>query len=465
MGEDENSIAKSDSVELVIEALQSGSAERIQAIADEVHPGDVEVAFERLDDAVRSEVLAQLPSELLAEWADYLPAADVGRRLITLPPLEQREVLDSLSDDELVDLLQEIEEESRPQFIELLPEDKRLVSEDLMRYPEATAGGRMTKAMATIIEGLTVKEALDELEVLRDEAEILSRIFVLDGDGRIQGIVRLRDLAFSTWDTPVTELMNEDLMAIGAMQDQEEAALMIARYDLMALPVVDVENRLLGVITHDDALEILEQENTEDMEKISGIGGDHGEQAYLQTSVLSHLKRRFGWVLALAFLALISGWVLHAYEEILTSYFILAIYLPMVVAAGGNTGGQSATMVIRAMALGEFDTREFGRVIWKEARVGILMGSLLAVCVALQIQFLLPAKLIPETISTLTVALVVGASLVAQVFTSTLVGAMLPVGAKMARLDPAVVASPAITTLVDVSGCIIYFSIAQLAFH
>lgn len=465
MVEEENSIVKPDNVELVIEALQSGSTERIQAVATVVHPGDVEVAFERLDDAVRSEVLAQLPSELLAEWADYLPAADVERRLSTLPRIEQREVLDSLSDDELVDLLQEMEEEDRPQFIELLAEDKRLVSEDLMRYPEETAGGRMTMAMAAISAGLSVKAALDELEVLRDEAEILSRIFVLDSDRRIQGIVRLRDLAFSTWDTPVTELMSEDVMTIGAMADQEEAAQMIARYDLMALPVVDGENRLLGVITHDDALEILEQENTEDMEKISGIGGDHGEQAYLQTSVITHFKRRFGWVLVLAFLALISGWVMHAYEDVLTTYFVLAIYLPMVVAAGGNTGGQAATMVIRAMALGELDTREFRRVIWKEARVGILMGSLLAVCVVLQIQFLLPARLIPETISTLAVGLVVGVSLVAQVFTSTLVGAMLPVGAKLARLDPAVVASPAITTLVDVSGCIIYFSIAQMVFR
>jgi magnesium transporter len=464
MVEDENSIVKPDNVELVIEALQSGSTERIQAVADVVHPGDVEVAFERLDDAVRSEVLAQLPSDLLAEWADYLHAADVERRLSTLPKMEQREVLNSLSDDELVDLLQEMEEEDRPQFIELLAEDKRLVSEDLMRFPEETAGGRMTMAMATISEGRTVKGALDELEVLRDEAEILSRIFVLDSDRRIQGIVRLRDLAFSTWDTPVTELMSDDVMTIEAMEDQEEAAQMIARYDLMALPVVDNENRLLGVITHDDALEILEQENTEDMEKISGIGGDHGEQAYLQTSVITHFKRRFGWVLALAFLALISGWVMHAYEEVLTTYFVLAIYLPMVVAAGGNTGGQAATMVIRAMALGEFDTQEFGRVIWKEARVGIIMGSLLALCVVFQIQFLLPSRLIPETLSTLSVGLVVGFSLVAQVFTSTLLGAMLPVGARLARLDPAVVASPAITTLVDVSGCIIYFSIAQTVF-
>ena len=145
---------------------------------------------------------------------------------------------------------------------------------------------------------------------------------------------------------------------------------MIARYDLVALPVVDDENRLVGVITHDDALEILEEESTEDMEKISGIGGERGDFAYLQMSVFSHFKRRAGWVVILAFLALTSGWVLLKYEDVLTAVFLLALYLPMVVAAGGNTGAQSATMVIRAMSLGELDTREFGRVVWKESRIG-----------------------------------------------------------------------------------------------
>lgn len=465
MAEQELEVEKSDDVELVIEALQSGDVEKIQALAGKVHPGDVEVAFERLEDVSRDEVLATLPSELLGEWADYLPAADVERRLNTLPKGEQREVLDSLSDDELVDLLQEIEEEDRPQYIELLPEEKRQISEDLMQYPEETAGGRMTMAMATIEEGLTVKSALDELRGFSEEAETLSRIFVVDKDRKIVGMVRLRDLAFSTWDTPIPDLMESGIIAIGAMEDQEEAAQMIARYDLMVLPVVDEEKRIVGVITHDDALEILEQESTEDMEKISGIGGDHGEQAYLQTAVWTHIKRRFGWVLVLAFLALISGWVLHAYEDVLKAFFVLAIYMPMVVAAGGNTGGQSATMVIRAMSLGELDTREFGRVVWKEGRVGLLLGGLLGLIVALQIQFLLPPGLLDEGVSAFNVALVVGVSIVAQVFTSTLVGAILPLGAKKVNLDPAVVASPAITTLVDVSGCVIYFSLAQLVLY
>lgn len=469
MADRESRIQQPVEVESILAALESGSRDQILEIAELALPGDVEQAFERLDDKDREEVLESLPVEVLTAWADNLPASDVEHRLNTLPKVEQREVLDSLSDDELVDLLQEIEEEDRPQYIELLPEEKRQVSEDLMQYPEETAGGRMTMAMATIPDGLTVKQALAELEAVREEAEVLNRIYVVDDDRRILGKVRMRDLAFATWDTPIRELMDEDQLSIGAMEDQEEAANMIARYDLLALPVVDEQDRLLGVITHDDAIEILEEESTEDMEKISGIGGDRGEHAYLQMPVLSHFRRRFGWVLILAFLALTSGWVLLRFEDVLTGYYLLALYFPMVVAAGGNTGAQSATMVIRAMSLGELDTREFGRVLWKESRIGIMLGAVLGLCVAIQVYFLLPGFLLPESLNLgdmnmVKVAFVVACALTIQIFSSTLIGALLPILARMMRLDPAVVASPAITTIVDVSGALIYFTIAKSLF-
>jgi magnesium transporter len=463
MGDSELTGQQEVDVESILDALLSLTPERISEIAQIAHPGDVEVAFERLDDSEREDVLACLPSEVLSAWVDYLPAGDVEKRLNTLPITEQREVLEALSDDELVDFLQDIEAEERPQYIELLGEEKRQISEDLMRYPEETAGGRMTVAMATIREDLTVKDALEALKAIRDEAELLSRIYVLDENRHILGKVRLRDLAFSTWDTPIRELMDSDQSSINVHADQEEAAQMIARYDLMALPVVDDEGRLLGVITHDDALEILEEESTEDMERISGIGGQ-GDLAYLQTQPFTHFKRRFGWILALAFLALSSGFVIHSFQSVLTAHYILALYLPMVVAAGGNTGAQSATMVVRAMSLGEVGTREFWRVISKEARVGLMLGTLLGICVSLQINFLLPQAFVDGTVGQFKIGLVVGLSLMAQVLTSTLIGAALPIAAKKANLDPAVVASPAITTFVDMSGSIIYFSLAGWLF-
>ena len=448
----------------IVDVLKSLDSGAILRISREARPGDVEQAFERLEDEDREEVLNALPAEVLSEWADYLPASDVEVSLHKLSKPDQREVLDSLSDDELVDFLQEVEEVDRPQYIELLPEGKRQVSEDLLQYPEHTAGGRMTMAMATLSEDVTVKQALDQLEEIKEEAELLSRIYVVDSDRKIKGQVRLRDLAFSEWNTPIEALMEKDQISIPATADQEEAANMISRYDLLALPVVDENECLLGVITHDDAIEILEEESTEDIERTAGIGGERGDLAYLQTPVWTHWKRRFGWVLVLAFLALSSGWVMHMYENVVKAFYILVLYLPMVVAAGGNTGAQSATMVIRSMSLGELGPSEFWRVVWKEGRIGILLGGMLGLCVALQIRFLLPESLTPEGISLLKVAAVVGISLTAQVFTSTLIGSSLPILARMAKLDPAVVASPAITTVVDVSGSIIYFTLASILF-
>ncbi len=462
-GDEQKSHGQVD-IETIIDALTSRSRDQIAAIYEKAHPADVEQAFERLEEDEREEILNALPAEVLSEWADYLPPADVEMRLGSMTKPEQKEVLEGLSDDELVDFLQEVEEEDRPKFIELLPEEKRQTSAELLQYPENTAGGRMTKAMATISENISVKEALNELEEVKENIELLSRIFVVDNERRLRGYVRLRDLAFTAWDTPIKDILGSEHFSVRAMEDQEEAANMMARYDLLALPVVDDANRLLGVITHDDAFEILEEESTEDIEKSSGIGGDRGDLAYLQTSVWIHLRRRFGWVLILAFLALASGWVLLKNEDVLKAYYILALYMPMVVAAGGNTGAQSATMVIRAMSLGELGPTEFWRVVWKEFRVGIFLGGLLGIFVALQIQFLLPARIIPDGVSLMQVAYVVGLALTAQVLTSTLTGATLPILARMAKLDPAVVASPAITTLVDVSGSLIYFSLARTLF-
>ena len=376
--------------EEILDALRSGSAERIAELYRDAHPGDIEQAFERLPETEKMGVLASLPADVLGEWSDYLTPSELESFLQIAEEPKQKETLDSLSDDELVDFLQEVEPEERDQYINLLGDEKRQVSEELLQYPEESAGGRMTTMMASVKVGITVKDALDQLQEIKEEAELLSRIYAVDEQNRLVGRIRLRDLAFAKWDTPVSDFMVRDQLSISASADQEEAANMIARYDLMALPVVDAENRLLGLITHDDAIEILEEESTEDIERQSGIGGDRGDLAYLQTPVIAHFKRRFGWVLVLAFLALLSGWVLLRYEDILKSFYILALYWPMVVAAGGNTGAQSATMVIRSMALGELGPPEFLRVIWKELRVGALLGTLLGICVALQVRFLLP---------------------------------------------------------------------------
>lgn len=450
------------SPEAILEAVRSGNPGEVVAICRLAHPGDIEVAIEQLDESDQEAFLEALPLDLITELSDYLPSAALESRMRALPEAEKREVLESLSDDELVDLLQEVPEEEREEIIDLLPEDMQEVSQDLLQFPENSAGGRMTTAIAEIKASMTIREALALLAGQQEDTEILSRIYVVDDAGRLLGKTRLRDLAFNPRSKLVREIMDGDQISIDARADQERAAQMIARYDLVALPVVDAERRLLGVITHDDALDILQEEHTEDLELASGISGERGDFSYLQTPVVTHLRRRFLWVLGMALLGLISGTVLHDQGDVFKAHYVLALYLPMVVAAGGNTGSQAATMVIRAMSLGELGPRTFLGVVLKEMRIGLLLGGLLGLCIALQIRFLLPSSLAGEAgASLLHIAAVVGLALTAQVTTSTVTGASLPLAARAIRLDPAVVASPAITTLVDVTGMILYFSLAR----
>jgi len=252
-------------------------------------------------------------------------------------------------------------------------------------------------------------------------------------------------------------------ITILATADQEEAAQLFSKYDMTVLPVVDEYGRLLGIITHDDVLEILEEESTEDIEKMSGIAGDQSEETYLNTPILTHFKRRFPWLFGLALLAISSGYVMIMFEDVLSSVFLLALYLPMVVAAGGNTGGQAATMVIRAMSLGELEQGATSKVIIKELSLGIMLGLIMGVSIAAVTLFILPVfhPEIPSGISLSTFALSVSLSLTIQITVSTLTGAILPIGARAIKLDPAVVAAPAITTLVDIFGMVIYFSAAR----
>ena len=439
--------------------LETGSPEELQHLFADVHPADLAEALEELEDERFDEVLKLMPPEIFGELVEHMPATDAVEHLEKADEEFRKEALSNLADDELVDLLQEIPEEERDEFVGLLSDDAQAMSRKLMAFPEESAGGRMTADIATLPETITVREAIEKLADLKETTEMLSRIYVVDERGRLQGKLRLRDLTFNPRDKRIREIMDDDLLSVDAFTDQEEAARMIQRYDLLALPVVNAEQQLLGVVTHDDAMEILEEEVSEDIEKLHGIQASDPDTTYLRISVWGHFRLRFAWVVTMAFLAIASGFVLYRFEHVLSDVAMLALYIPMVVAAGGNTGSQSATMVIRAMSLGEFGPKDFAAVIWKETRVGMMLGALVGVAIFVQIQVIQFGAL-PETISLLWVALTVSLSLMVQITSSTLLGASLPLLARLIRADPAAVASPVITTVVDVTGMLIFFLLA-----
>jgi len=451
-------------VEALESAIQNRDAEAFRTSAEGLHYADLASVFQNLDnDEARGFFTQHISLDSFPNILAELPDALIEETLERFDQSAQREILGKLVDDDRTDILQDVSSEARKRYLAMLKPEQQETTRSLMRYEEDTAGGRMTTHAARIRLGATVKEALEVLREYKDSAESLARIYVVDEDGRLRGKIRLRELAFNSWDTLVEDIMDQADLFILASTDQEEAAQMFTKYDMTLLPVVDEYDHLLGVITHDDVLEIIEEESTEDIEKMSGIAGEQSEQTYLNTSVATHFKRRFPWLLVLALLAISSGYVMLRFEHMLSSIYLLALYLPMVVAAGGNTGGQAATMVIRAMSLGELEAGSTAKVITKELFLGIFLGATLGCCIALITLFVLPIfnPPLPENIAISTFALAVSVALGAQITTSTLSGALLPLGARAIKLDPAVVAAPAITTLVDISGMVIYFTAAQ----
>jgi magnesium transporter len=443
----------------LMRALDASDASALLAVAEEAHYADLAAVYEDLDDEKRDLLLKTIGPEIATDVIAELPYPLIEEALNHFKPAQLRVLLGNLSDDDRVDVFQVVSEEAQVRFFSLLgPRDKEL-TRSLLKYEEDTAGGRMTTSIGRITADMTVKQAITVLRRDRDDAETLARIFVVDEQGRLAGKVRLRDLAFSTWDTPVHDIMEPADEFVLASADQEEAARTLSKYDLIVLPVVDEFHHLLGVLTYDDALEILQEESTEDIEKLAAIGGEQSEVSYLNTSVGLHFRRRVSWLIGLAFVSIITGYVMYRFSHLLEQASVLSLFLPMVVAAGGNSGGQAATMVIRAMALGEINPGNTLRIAWKEARTGLFLGLSLGIAIAAFITLILP-HLQPHTQAHFDfphLALAVAAAITLQVLSATVLGALLPLGARAIKLDPAVVSSPSLASTVDISGMLIYF--------
>jgi magnesium transporter len=442
-----------------IDALD-GSA--LLAAAEDCHYADLAELYEHLDDEERDFFFKTIGPELATDVVAELPFSLIEDSLSHFKPAQLRVLLGNLSDDDRVDIFQVVSEEAQVRFFSLLgPRDKEL-TKSLLKYEEDTAGGRMTTQVGRITADMTVKQALTVLRRDRDDAETLARIFVVDEQGRLVGKVRLRDLAFNTWDTPIRDIMEDVDEFVLATEDQEHAARLLSRYDLVVLPVVDEFHHLLGVITYDDALEIMQEESTEDIEKLAGIGGEQTELSYLNTTALMHYRRRVVWLVGLAFVSIASGYVMFRFSGVLQKAYVLSLFLPMVVAAGGNAGGQAATMVIRALALGEISTGSAMRIAWKETRVGLFLGITLGLSIAAFIAFLLPHlnPQLAETFSFFRLSMAVACAITLQVLSATIFGALLPITARSIQLDPAVVSAPSLASVVDVSGMLIYFGTA-----
>jgi len=400
--------------------------------------------------ALRSEIFSHLDEDLQVEIIGSLRREEVARLLAEMSP------------DDRADLFKQLPEDLRESVLPALAQAEREDIRRLSSYSEGTAGAVMTSDYASLAPHLTAFQAIERLREVAPDKETIYYAYVVDDRRKLLGFVSLKDLIIARREARVSDIMHGEVIFSRVEDDQEDAARKIQKYDLIALPVLDGDDALVGIITYDDAIDVITQEHTEDMEKFMAIAGSHEAGVYLKTSAWVHFKNRAYWIVGLAALGLVSGVIIHRFEATLMKLLILALYMPMLADTGGNTGSQSATVVVRALALGEITPRDVARVLFKEFKISVLLAVILGVISWGKVMFLSQGAEIPAGFSLARIGGAIAIALGLQVVTATLIGALLPLGAARMKWDPAIVASPALTTIVDITGLLIYFTTARL---
>ncbi len=431
------------------EFCASAHPEDIAGFLSALEPDEAWAVLRHAPIGPRAEIFSRLDDEVRLDVAVAMARDDLAQLLTAMAP------------DDRADLFREMPEEKREAVLPALAVAERQDIRNLTAYPEGTAGAIMTSDYATLAPALTAAGAIERLRLEAPDKETIYYAYVLDPERRLLGFVSLKDLILAHPGARIESIMSRDVIKAGADDDQEEAARALAKFDLLAIPVVDREGRLVGIITHDDAMDVITQEQTEDLEKIMAIGGTHEAGAYLRTSVWQHFRNRVVWIVPLALIGLIAGLIVQSYEGLLLQVAILATFMPMLADTGGNTGSQAATLVVRALALKEVQARDVWRVLGKEVSVALLLALVLGFLAFLRALYFAGKSGVPEHITAAQVGVAVAVALGLQVITATAIGALLPLAAARMKVDPALVASPALTTVVDITGLLLFFSIAK----
>jgi magnesium transporter len=442
------------------ELLENQEHEVIRTFCDENHP---EIVVDLINGLETPEIWRVLNTTDTHRRAEIFSYFDIERQVQLVTGqnrTDMAQLIEEMPPDDRADLVQRLEPSIRDEILPLVAKAEREDIRKLVQYRDGTAGAVMSTDYATLRADVGVSQAIEQLRTQAPAKETIYYVYVVDDQRRLIGFVSLTDLIMARPNQTIADVMHTDVIRVNVYDDQERAARIIEKYDLIALPVVDENNILVGIITHDDALDIIRQEQTEDVEKLMAIGGRHAAAAYLRTSAWQHFKNRAGWLVILGLLGMISGAIVQNFEGLLLQFAILASFMPMLADTGGNAGSQSATLVVRALALGEVTSRDVLRIFLKELWVSIPLALVLALVAVIRV--LLYNSRTETDYSVWMIALAVAAALAAQVITSTLIGALLPIIAARLRFDPAVVASPALTTVVDITGLLIFFGTAQL---
>ena len=436
--------------------------ERIMKLIDEkkyskikellVNMNEFDIA-EILDDLPPKQIVRifrLLPKDIGADVFSYLESDTAALIISSLSDSEAVEIINDMYADDAADLFEEMPANVVKKLLNKVDSETRRNINQLLKYPENSAGSLMTVEYLDFKEYITIKDAIKKIKREYDELETINTCYVTDKKKKLIGLVSLKDLVVNDEDTPVSDIMIEDFMFVNTLTDQEEVAKMFQDYDLTSVPVVDSENKLVGIITIDDVIDIMEEEATEDIERMAGITPT--EKSYLKLSIFDLFKSRIPWLFVLMISATLTGKIIERYEAALSSYIILTAFIPMLMNTGGNAGGQSSATIIRALSLGDIEYRDTLKVVFKEFRTAILAGLALAI-----VNF---GKLMLIDKVGFDIAMVISLSLFVTVCAAKSIGSLLPIVAKKLGFDPTVMAGPFITTLVDAISLFVYFSIA-----
>lgn len=442
-------------MEKLYELLEAKNFKELRLLLATLHAPDIAEAMEQLKDKESLLIFRLLPKDLAVDVFSHMEPAYQAEFSQLIREEELRELVDELYFDDKIDYLEEIPANLVKKILRNTPENERKLINQFLNYPDYSAGSIMTIEFVDLKKSMTVADAIKRIRRIGPDKETIYTCYVTDDRRKLEGLISLKELILSQEDTLIEEIMQADIISVSTHTDQEEVADKFAKYDLLTMPVVDSENRLVGIITVDDVLDVLEEEATKDFHMMAGM--QITEETYMESSVFQLFKKRFPWLAVLMISATITSSIMESYEALIASMAILSANIPMLMGTSGNAGAQASTLMVRSIAVGDVEFQDLFAIIWKELRVSLLIGLSLAVLNFIRM------NLIGDY--SVQLSFVVSLTLIVTIALAKFVGSTLPLLAKKIGLDPAIMANPMISTILDALVLITYFRISSIFFH
>lgn len=445
--------------EEIAELLDKKDIPKLKQVLTPMNPADIAVIFQEVDEAKLPFLYRILPKELAAEVFVEMDGDEQELLIRAFSDRELHEMLDELYMDDTVDLIEEMPANVVTRILKNCDAKTRQTINEILKYPKDSAGALMTIEFVSLIEGMTVEQAFERIKRTGIDKETIYTCYVTDRARKLKGVVTAKDLMLADSGTIVDDIMETNVIFVDTLEDKEVVAKQFQKYDLLALPVVDGEQRLVGIITVDDAIDVIEEEATEDISKMAAV--NPLEDTYFKTSVFKHARNRFLWLFVLMLSATVTGLIIQHYEAAIAAIPALVAFIPTLMDTGGNCGSQASAMIIRGLAVGEIKPSDYFRAVWKELRIALLVGLALSLVNTVRVFIMYGATIESgvQVIPTYMFAIVTACAMVVTITTAKFLGCSMPILASKIKIDPALMASPMITTIVDAVSVLAYFSI------